>query len=227
MEAADACRGAVAGSRQRERRRQHAIGIEPGVGRHESGEAPDEEPRSHQQDAGQRDRGDDQASLQAVPPQTRCRARGLLLKREARAPAIDGDQRDERKKDGRRDGNAAGERQHPEVDRDLLRRREGLGNGCGERADDDLRGQEAEQTAGRGQDGRLYEQKLHQTRATRAERSTHGDFTRARRGPAEDERRDVCARHEEHEADSRQQQQQRPLHPPGDLVSKGRRGQTD
>src|ERR1700687_1210126 len=41
---ADAGRRPVAGSRKRKRSCQHTIGIEPWVGLHESGEAPDEQP---------------------------------------------------------------------------------------------------------------------------------------------------------------------------------------
>lgn len=70
--------------------------------------------------------------MQAVPLQSRCRTCGLLLKCEPAATAIDRDQRDQRKEDGRRDGNAAGERQHSEIDRALPHRRECLGNGRGD-----------------------------------------------------------------------------------------------
>ncbi len=121
----------------------------------------------------------------------------------------------------------ASERQHPEVDRDPARRRQGFGDGRRHRSDDEARRHEAHQAARRGQDRRLHEQELRQASAARAERRAHGDLARPRRGPAEDQRRDVGARHQQHEADGREQQQERPLHPPGDLLSQRRGGESD
>ena len=118
LEAADAGRGAVASARKRERRGQYAIGIESGIRRHERGEAPDEESGPHQEDAGEHDRGHDEASLYAVPSRSRCRTRSLL-KGEPGASASDAAQRDRRKEEGRRDGNAGGECQHANIDREL------------------------------------------------------------------------------------------------------------
>ena len=165
MKIADAGRRAVAGSRKRERRCQHAIGIEPWVGLHESGEASDEQPCTHQEDAGEHDRGHDQARLQAVPSLSRCRARGRPLKCETWTTAIDCDQWDERKEDGRGDGDAAGERQDSEIDRDLLHSWKCLSNGRGHRTDKESRGQETQQSPGRGEDRSLREQELHQAGA--------------------------------------------------------------
>ena len=132
-----------------------------------------------------------------------------------------------RKEEGRRNGNAGGECQHSNIDRELSPGGDRVGHGRGHSADDEPRGHEGDQTAGDGEDRSLREQQLHQASAACAERGSHCDFTRARCGPAEHERRDVGARHEEHEANSPQEQQHRPFHPADDLVPKGRSGQAD
>jgi hypothetical protein len=164
--------------------------------------------------------------LHPVPSRSRCRARSFL-KRQPGASASDGAQRHDGKEERCRHGNAGGECQHANIDRELLPGRDCFGYGRGHSADDEPRGHEANQTADDGEDRSLGEQQLQQASAARAERGSDGNFTRARRGPAEHERRDVGARHQEHETHSPQEQQQRPLHPADDLVPQGRSGEAD
>ena len=63
--------------------------------------------------------------------------------------------------------------------------------------------------------------------ASRAQRRPDRDLSLTADRADQQEACDVGARHQQHEADSREQQQERPLHPPGDLLSQRRGGQSD
>ena len=98
-----------------------------------------------------------------------------------------------------------------EIDRDRLEPRHRLGGDDGEGAQAEVRQPEAERRSDRREQRALEERRADETAAAGANRQPHREFTLPRQRAADEQRRDVRARHEQQQ---RTRRRQRPHHRP-------------
>ena len=163
----------VALARQRDRGREHAVGIESKVGGRESREASEEEPCAHQQHECERHRRDDEPRLHAMPPQSWRGSRRVFLKRRARSSAIESKQWNHREQDRGQDRDRSRESQDTHVNGDVSCRGKSRGHGRWHCGHEPLREEYSDGAAGDRQDRAFGEQELKQSSTARAER--HAD----------------------------------------------------
>ena len=202
--------GRIARQRHTDERGGRAARIEPGGRPLQVQKAHEQQRRADQQHDRQRHFADDQGCAKPSAALARrstravledidqARLRGLERRRHA----------DEQRADQRR---AAGEDQRPPVEGQRRLRRQ---LGRDRRLDRRQRPQADEHAQGAGDDGEnqaFSEELPHHVCARRAERLAHRDFLVARRQPPEEERRDICARDQQNEADRANQRVERRL----------------
>ena len=207
-------------ARQRHRRRQHVLRAESDVRGEERCKASHEETRADEKDAGKAHRHDDKDALNAKPVRSRGRSRRLVTQGISRVAAIERRQRHQREKDRRREAHPTGEDQNADVDTELVQAGNTTGQDGRGRFDHPVCEGDPHGASGGGQQQRLTEQQLDESRPPRTERGPHGEFPRPARSPAQYQVRNVRTGDQQDKPHRGQEHQQRRLETAGDFPAK-------
>ena len=175
-------------------------------------EAADEEPGAHEEHERKGDARDDEASLNAVLAPSAGRARGAFSKQIVQVAPESGGERHQREQRGAAERQHARERNDAPVERDRADTRKARRQHGRNRLKCPVSERQTEQPSATGKDQRFAEQDLEEPEASGSEGGTNADVALPRDRAAEHQVRHVRARDEQHEADRREQDHQRPTH---------------
>src|SRR5437763_2187573 len=197
----------VARGREPDARRQHVARVVAGIHRGQPHEAPDEQPRAHQQHERERDLRHHQPALRPVAPARARRGAALVAQRLLHAGARRAQRRQQAERQARHEREDEGEGEYPGVEPDLVHARHARPDG--ERGGEAPAGQQHARGPSDERHHHALGQELpRQPHAIGAERPAHGDLLPALGGARHVQPRRVGAGDQQHQPHRAEQHQQ-------------------
>ena len=177
---------------------------------------------ARQQHERERDADDDEPRLQSVAPPTANR-RTTFTQHLVRSSSSAGDQGNDAEHHGRDQRERKGESDHTAIELDVRNAGQAGLDYSRHRAKEPVAKEQPHAARQQGQEETLGQQHLKQARPRGAECGADADLALAHHRPAQHQIRDVGARHQEHESDGGEQDEQWPPHRPRHIISEGNR----